>query len=149
MINPVSLLGIGAWSQTSALASSAVLQQSAAQLLQAMDANGDGSVSPDEFANWLETAQSQTTTAGGQSGTSSTDDILTQLTQDVGAAVNGLLAVLEQGAQALQSPTGTQAAAGSAGTMSIGDLLASYLSISAALQRYGESEPGSILNMTA
>jgi hypothetical protein len=149
MINPASLLGVGAWSQTSALDPSAIVQQDEAQLLQAMDANGDGSVSPGEFASWLASAQSQTTSPAGQGATSSTDDIFTQLTEDIGTAVNGLLAVLEQGAQALQSPVGAQAAAGSTGTMSVESLLASYLSISAALQRYGESGPGSILNTTA
>jgi Ca2+-binding EF-hand superfamily protein len=223
MIDPISALGIGAWNQVSALDASAVRQQRQAQafkamdtdgdgsvskdefttwleqaqsrmpqtgdaanmpsagdlfsqldvngdgvlspdelsgmyqkiralketqLFQAMDANGDGSISKDEFANWLATAQPQTAATDSQAP-ASTDGVFSQLTQSIGTTVNGLLDVLKQGAQSQLPQGGTQVAAGSGGTTSIEDLLASYLYVSAALKQYGETEPGSVLNVAA
>ena len=120
-----------------------------AQLFQAMDTNGDGVISPDEFTNWMTQGASATAaTTGSQAPATSTGSILSQLTQDVGTTVNGLLSVMQQGASAVQSQTGAQAAS-STGTLSIEALLASYMSIGAALKQYGETEPGSILNVDA
>jgi Ca2+-binding EF-hand superfamily protein len=119
------------------------------QLFQAMDTNGDGEVSQAEFTNWLEATQPAASPTEGLASTTSTQDLVTQLAQDVGTALNGLLDVLKQGVQSLRQQSGTPPAASADGALPIENLLASYLYITAALKHDGASDPGSILNTAA